>query len=149
MTAYTPEAHARRPHITIWFVAVIALAAGLVALGAWMLVSRDTGADTEAAQIVDDLNAAVNAGDAEALRGLFARSPVFVMPNGEQLSGLDRVVMAVLIPHGVGYQLERVGPVASAGDFAASFTRFDGSMELGVWQFDDDGKIVQMWVYAP
>lgn len=149
MTTYSPEAHARRTHVTGWLVAVIALAAGLVALGAWTLVDRYAGSDTEAAQIIDDMSAAVNAGDAETLRALFARDAVFVMPSGQQVSGLDNVVRAVLIPHSVRLQIERAGPIASAGDFSAAFTRYDGGMELGVWQFNKNGKIAQMWVYAP
>lgn len=149
MTTYSPEAHAHRTHVNVWLVAVIVLAAGLVALGAWTLVDRYAGSDSEAAQVIDDLNAAVNAGDAHALRALFARRAMFVMPNGEQVSGLDNVVSAVLIPHGAGLQVERAGPVASAGDLVAAFTRYDGGMELGVWQFEEDGKIAQMWVYAP
>ena len=149
MTTYSPEAHARRTHANVWLAAIIVLAAGLVALGVWTLVDRYAGSDSDTAQIIDDLNAAVNAGDAEALRALFARDAVFVMPNGEPVSGLDNVVRAVLIPHSLRLQIERAGPIASAGDFSAAFTGYEGGMELGVWQFDKDGKIAQMWVYAP
>ena len=149
MTTYSPEAHTRRTHVNVWLVAIIVLAAGLVALGAWRLVDRYAGSDSDTAQVIDDLNAAVNAGDAEALRALFARDAVFVMPNGQQVSGLDNVVRAVLIPHSVRLQIERAGPVASADDLFAAFTRYDGGVELGVWQLDEQGKIAQMWVYAP
>lgn len=148
MTTYVPEVHARRPHINFWLVAVIALAAGLVALGAWTLVDRFGGSDTEAAQIIDDLNAAVNAGDAEALRALFARDAVFVLPSGDEVSGLENVVSTALIPHGAGYHVERAEAVATEGDLATTLTKYEGGVELGVWQFED-GKIVRMWVYDP
>ena len=150
MTTQIPEVHARRPHINFWLVAVIALAAGLVALGAWTLVDRYTGSNTEAAEIIDDLNTAVNAGDAEAVRELFARDAVFEMPTGEQVSGLDNVVNAALIPHGAGFQVERVAPVTAEGDFATTFLKYSNGaegVELLVLQFEA-GKIVRLWVYA-
>ena len=149
MTTYVPEVHARRPNVNLWLVAVLALAAGFVALGSWTLVDRLGGSHSGGAEVIDDLNAAVNAGDANALRTLFARDAVFVAPNGQQASGLDDVVSAVLIPHGAGLHVERAGPVASEGDFVAAFIRYEGGVEFGVWQFDDDGKIVRMSVYAP
>jgi hypothetical protein len=150
MTTHTPEVHARRPHINFWLVAVIALAAGLVALGAWTLVDRYTGSNTEAAQIIDELNTAVNAGDTDGVRQLFARDAVFETPTGERISGLDNVVSVALLPHGVGFQLERAGPVTSEGDFAATFTKYSNGaegVELSVFQFED-GKIARVWLYS-
>ena len=91
----------------------------------------------------------MNAGDAEALRALFAPDAVFQVSTGENITGLDNVVNAALIPHAVGFRLERVGSVAIAGDSAATFTAVSNgteSVELAVLQFED-GRIVRMSVY--
>lgn len=139
----------RRLHINPWLVAVIALAAGLVALSTWTLVDRTTTSEPAAAQIGDALNAAVNAGDAEAVRALFAPNAVFQVSTGERISGLDNVVNAALIPHAVGVRLERVAPVTTSGDTAATFTKHSNGaegVELAVLQIRD-GKIVRMAVY--
>jgi uncharacterized protein (TIGR02246 family) len=125
--AHAPPTHIHRPHINPWLVAVVALSAGLVALGTLTIIDRSTESEPAAAQIVDDLNAAVNAGDAEAVRALFTPDAVFQMPTGETITGLDNVVNAALIPHAVRFQIERVGPVAIAGNSAASFTKVSGT----------------------
>ena len=145
--AHAPPMQVRRPHINRWLVVVLVLAAGLVALGTWTIVDRATESEPAAALIVDELNAAVNAGDAEAVRALFAPDAVFQVSTGENITGLDDVVNAALIPHAVGFRLERVGLVAIAGNSAASFTKVSGTggMELAVLQFED-GKIVRMSV---
>jgi ketosteroid isomerase-like protein len=131
-------------------VAVIVLAAGLVALGAWALVDRSTGSpETDAAQIVDDLNAAVNAGDATALRELFAPDAVFRVSTGDLISGRANVVNTVLTPHAVGLRVERAASMTTEGDTAATFTKVSNGtegLELLVLRFED-GKIVRMWVY--
>jgi SnoaL-like domain len=139
----------RWPRINAWLVAVIALAAGLVALSTWTLVDRPTTSEPAAVQIVDDLNAAVNAGDAEAVRALFAPGAVFQVSTGDQIAGLDNVVNTALIPHAVGFRIERVAPVTTEGNAAATFIKYgNGSegIELVVFRFKD-GKIVRQWVY--
>lgn len=144
-----PPTHARRLPINPWLVAVIALAAGLVALSIWTLVDRTTRSEPAAAKIVDALDAAVNAGDAEAVRVLFAPDAVFQVPTGERISGLDNVVNAALIPHAVGFRMERIAPVTTAGDTAATFSKHSNGaedVELLVLQVRD-GKIVRMAVY--
>ena len=147
---HAPLAHARRPHINAWLVAVVALAAGLVALGTWVIVDRTSTSKPAAAQLADDLNAAVNAGDAKAVRALFAPAAVLQVSTGDRISGLNNVVNTALIPHGMGYRLERAAPVTTAGDSAATFTAYGGSgahgIELVVFQFKG-GKIARMWVY--
>ena len=149
MSTRAPPTPVRRPRINPWLVAVIALAAGLVALSAWTLVDRTAGSQPAAAKIVDALDAAVNAGDAEAVRALFAPDAVFQVSTGERISGLDNVVNAALIPHAVGFRVERVAPVTTAGDTAATFDKHsngDEGVELVVLQVRD-GKIVRMAVY--
>ena len=149
---HVPPTHVRRPHVNAWLVAVIVLAAGLVALGTWTLVDRYTGSDSEAAQIIDELNAAVNAGDVKALRALFASDVVFEAgagPGSVKAEGREKAVNAALIPHAVGLRLTRIATVSREGDYAATFTRYtNGSVgvELVVFQFRD-GKIVGQWIF--
>ena len=148
--AHGPQTHVRRPHINAWLTVTIAFAAGLVALGAWALVDRSSGSpETAAAQIVDDLNAAVNAGDATALRELFVPDAAVQVSTGDLISGRANVVNAVLLPHAVGFRVERAGSVTTEGNTAATFTTVSNgteSLELLVLRFKE-GKIVQMWVY--
>lgn len=145
---HAPPTRVRRPHINPWLVAVLVLAAGLVAFGAWTILDRSTEPKPAAAQIVDGLNAAVNVGDADAIRALFTPDAVFQVSTGENITGLDNVVNTALIPYAVRLRLERVGPVATAGNSAASFIKVSGTggMELFVLQIKD-GKIVRMSVY--
>ena len=74
-TTYAPPTHVRRPHANLWLVAVVALAAALMALGAWVVVDRYAGAGgvtQDATALIDDFNAAINAGDADAIGALLA-----------------------------------------------------------------------------
>ena len=150
--AHAPQTQVRRPHINPWLVALLVLSAGLVALGTWTIVDRSTESEPAATQIVDDLNAAVNAGDAEAVRALFTPDAVFQVSTGDRISGLESVVDTVLIPHGIGLRIERAAPVTVEGDSAATFISYGSGaegaqgIELAVFRLKD-GKIVRMWVY--
>jgi hypothetical protein len=91
----------------------------------------------------------VNAGSADEVRALLAADAVFEMPTGDQVSGIDDVVNAALVPHSVGLQLTRVAPVTTVGDFAATFVEYRGAtegVELVVLRLED-GKIARQWVY--
>ena len=146
MAIYLPERSVRRPRIDFWLVAVICLSAALVALGGWVVLDRYAGSsDSDATQIIDELNAAANAVDAEAARELYARDAVFEI-EGKPIRGLDRIVGTVIMPGGVGLHLERVGPVATAEEWAAAFVRWgDTGLELGLFRIED-GKIVRQRV---
>jgi hypothetical protein len=146
---HAPPTHVRRLHINPWLVAVLALAAGLIVLGTWTILDRSTESKPAAVRIVDDLNAAVNAGDDEAVRALFAPDAVFQVSTGESVTGLDNVVNTVLLPHVVGFRVERVGSVTTVGETSATFTEVSNgteAVELAVLRLKD-GKIVHMWVY--
>jgi hypothetical protein len=58
-------------------------------------------------------------------------------------------VNAVLIPHAVGFRIERVAPVTTADDAAATFSKYSNGtegVELLVLRLKD-GKILRMSVY--
>ena len=149
MTTPAPEPRASRPRITLWLVvAVVALAAGLIALGSWTLFDRSGSSEPDAARIVDDLNRAVNTRDMEAIRALYAQDAVFEAGD-LRASGIADVVDALLIPTGVGLHVRRVAPVTTSGDYAATFIEYSNGthgVELAVLKFED-GKIVRHSIY--
>lgn len=146
MTGYPSEAHLHRRYLNLWLPVVVVLIAALVALGAWVLVDQwGASSASNRADIIDNLNAAVNAGDEDAVRQLLAPHAIVVLPDGTRISDPDQVVSTLLIPHGVGFTVERAGPVAQTEDLAAAFARYEGGVELVVWRFRG-GKIVEQRV---
>lgn len=76
MTTYAPEAHPhRRWHVNPWLVAVIALAAALIALGAWVIAEGGDGRSQDEA-LVEQFYAATNARDGDAIGRLFRKDAV-------------------------------------------------------------------------
>jgi ketosteroid isomerase-like protein len=137
-TTYTHGVHVRRPHVNLWLVAVIGLAAALVALGAWVLVDRYTGPEHDATTLIDDFNAALSAGDADAVAALITND--FVMRSlGETLTA-DQFL-------GVGsVAAERIAPVTVEGDFATTYVTVSevANPIVSVYQLED-GKIFRLW----
>ncbi len=149
---YAPPLRLHRPHVNLWLVAVVGLAAALVALGSWVLVDRYTGgggATQDATTLVDDLATAVTAGDAKAISGLYASDAVFVTAGGDRFVGRKDVTNVVMAPSSFDLHLERIGPVATEGDFVTAFVHYSDGMEgteLTVFQLKD-GKIVRQWAF--
>ena len=138
MTTYAPEARVHRPHVNLWLVAVIVLAAALVGLGAWVLVDRYGGGESaaeEATAVLDDFYAAANTQDEQALRALFA-DDVVVWSNGTVMTGEDEVVDAIVTTSGL--TMERLAPVTVYGDFASTYIRFTVTSVPGV-----DGPVLE------
>ena len=146
MTTYVPEVHARRPHIDYWLVAVIALAAALIGLAAWVLVDRYAGTDpaAEATALVDDWIAAVNADyPADALAPLIT-SDFEVRTSGDVYTA-DEFLARATSPVGA----ERIAPVTVEGDFATTYSTLSGlpgTTHLTVFQFEE-GKISRLWSF--
>lgn len=152
MTTYPQHVDARRPHVSYWLVAVIALAAALVALGAWVLVDRYAGGDSatqDATTLIDDLNAAFSTGDANAIPSLYASNAVMrSFGVGETYAG----VKAIRTNAGC-CTIERLAPVTVEGEYATSFMRIAAPgwptvMSISVFQIKD-GKIVRQWNFVP
>ena len=152
MTTCVPEVHVRRPHVSVWLVAVVALAAALVALGTWVLVDRYTGGDgaaQDATALIDDLAAAFSTGDANAIPSLYASNAVMrSIEVGETYTG----VKAIRALAGC-CTIERLAPVTVEGEYATSFMRIAAPgwptvMSISVFQIKD-GKIVRQWNFVP
>ena len=169
---HAPPTHVQRPHVNPWLVAVIALSAALVALGAWVIVDQ-TGSSTtegiassEVAAMFDDLTVALNSGDAPAIASFYAPNAVLeeripdpaVVTRG---SGQIGERMSFLV-NTYGLRIESTGPVIVLGDTAAHAERYaqgdlrDASLaavwEMGgsmvVFRLDANGKIAHQWVLA-
>jgi hypothetical protein len=146
VTTYVPEGHVRRPHVSVWLVAVIGLAAALIGLAAWVLVDRYAGTDpaAEATALVDDWNAAVNADyPADALAPLIT-SDFEIWTTGGDLYTADEFLARATSPLGA----ERIAPVTVEGDFATTYSTLSvlPGTHLTVFQFED-GKISRFWSF--
>ena len=151
MTTYTPQAHARWPHVNLWLVAVVVLAASLIGLGAWVLVDRYTGgggATHDATTLIDNTSAAWNTGDGNAAATLYTNNAVIVS-LGDTMVGSKAIGQAMVTAHAGGFQVDRVAPVTVDGNFATTFVKITGVLPtpmpvLAVWQLKD-GKILRQW----
>jgi hypothetical protein len=159
-TTHTPRADVRRPQFNPWLVAVIALVAALVALGAWVVVDQTRSSSTEGlaspkvASMLEDRLAALNSGDAEAISSFYTANAVLeerdVTPvrvtRGRVAIG-DTIATYV---NSFGLQVERVSPIIQTGRSVAEATVFPGDPTLGwtlVYLLDrDSGKITHQWV---
>ncbi len=147
----TPPVHVHRPHINVWLVAVIGLAAGLIALGSWVLVDRFSGGGSvthDATTLIDEFNAAGNAHDANAAAALFTSDAVMrTAVVGETIVGAEAIGRAAADP--VNPRSERAAPVVVDGDFATTFIRFGSNKPVVVTFQLKDGKIIRIWAFEP
>lgn len=156
---HAPPAHVRRPQLNLWLVAVIALAAVLVALGAWVVVDQTRSSSAEGlaspgvVAMLGDRLAALNSGDAKAISAFYTRTAVLeerdVTPAvvtkgsrqiGERISGIVRTF---------GMQLESASPVIRVDGTVAEATRVPGYGDEGfilVYKLAANGKITHQWV---
>ena len=109
MSTHASERHEQRPHLDLWLVAVVGLAAALVALGSWVLIDRFEGAGSDSAiTVIDDFVASVNADDTDALAAVVTADAEFTDGTGARewllAWGGETFVQ--------GWTMERVAPVA-------------------------------------
>ena len=155
---HAPPTHIHRPHVNPWLVAVIALAAAVVALGAWVIVDQTRSSTTEGvassevATMFDDLTVAFNSGDPVALSSFYAPNavleehtidPTIVTRGGEQIG--ERIAFFV---NTGGMRIESAGPVIVLGDMAARAERYVGETGgvMTVFKLDANGRIKHQWV---
>ena len=154
---HAPPTHIHRLHVNPWLVAVIALAAALVALGAWVIVDQtrssttDGVASSEVSAMLDDYLVAFNSGNPAAFSSFYAAnavqedrtfSPAVVTRGSEQIAA--RIAFFV----NGGMRLEATGPVIVLGDTVARTERVPGETGgyMVVYKLDANGKIARQWV---
>jgi hypothetical protein len=151
-TMHAPPVHAHRLHVNVWLVAVVGLAAGLIALGSWVLVDRYTGGDSathDATTLIDKVSVATSTGDAQAIPSLYATNAVMrSIGAGETYVGVD----AIRALADGSFTVERLAPVTVEGEYATTFMRISAGYEtttsISVFQIKD-GKIVRQWNFVP
>ena len=151
MTSYPHRVHVHRLHINGWLVAVVALAAALVALGSWVLVDHYSGGGSSsqnATTLIDNMNAAVSSGNANATVGLYSKNAVIWAEGSRFATGSKAIHAAVLDAKLSQYRQERIAPVTVAGDYAATFDKMslDPVPALDVVQIKN-GKIYREWLF--
>ena len=160
----TPPAHLHRPHVNLWLVAVVVLAAALIGLGTWVLVDHyaagvgatqdattliDSRATEDATALIDRVSTAFTTNDAAALTAYYAPNAVVrsLGLNEEEYTGIAEIQS---MASGT-WQVSRIAPVTVEGEFATTFVRLHAGDQswTGVETFQiQDGKIVRQWSFA-
>ena len=154
--------HLRRPRINPWLVVVVALAAALVALSAWVLLDRQTNApeglaSPEVSAMLADRIVALNSGNAPAISSFYSQDaiveerdidPAFISRGrkdiGARLSGLPKLWKLM------GIQASSESDVIQFGRYAAEAASIGKNWNgILVYKFDENGKIVHQWVIGP
>lgn len=151
MTAYPHRhgLHLHRPHVNLWLVAVVGLAAGLIALGLWVLIDRYTGGSStthDATTLIDHLYADISAGNVNAATALFTSHAIIWEGDGTQVTGTDDIRALMIEAKSVHATATRVAPVAVYGNFAATYEQDNvlSGPAVSVYQLRD-GKIFRWW----
>lgn len=153
----TPTAPTEHGHLVRWLVAaVVLLAAGLVALGAWVAVDRLGTTESDAQALVDDLAAAWSSHDSEAVQAVYAPDAVWSSGAGDDATPISDAIPSFLPAFRMtDARAEPLGDAAAYGDYVVSWTRFvtpDGVVVqeafLTILQVED-GKIVRHWDLFP
>lgn len=132
-------------------VAVAALAAVLVGLGAWVLVDRLSGGGTdEITALVDRNLAAMNAADAAAAAATYTEDAVINL-FGEEHYGRQEITASLQGVIDVGTQLHRVSDVAANGEYVSFFHEWTNELgmegaDLSVMQIEN-GLIAAHWEF--
>lgn len=156
MTTYAPRTHMHRPHVNLWLVAVVGLAAALIGLGSWIVVDRTTGgggATHDATTLIDNLGTAFSTGDPAAIASYYANDAV-IWSMGATYTGLKAI-------RGLAdgsFTAERIAPVTvvenANGTFASTFVKLTDvgggttGTTVSVFQIKD-GKVLRQWNFQP
>ena len=153
---HLPPAHAHRPHVSVWLVAVIGLVGALVALGAWALIGRDSQpeglASGEVTTMLDDRIAAANGNDSEAFASFYTKDAILEEHDVQPAvvtTGREEIAARVKGLHLLGLRLASEGTPIQFGRYVAQAASVPGDPETGwilVYELGKDGKIAHQWV---
>jgi len=153
------QAHVHRPQFNPWLVAVIALAAALVVLGAWVIVDQ-TGsspaeglASPEVATMLENRIAAFDRADGLAAAAFYTKDAIMQEEDiGLTTRGRKQIAARLQYLMDAGLRMRTVGAPIQSGRFVGEAVRFyDPSGTArgeGVLAFELDpnsGKIAHQW----
>ena len=166
-TAYPPHTHLHRPHLSIWLIAVVALAAALIGLASWVIVDQTSSPTTPAVRplhglapakvvaMLDARFAALNSNGKRPFAKYYSPDTTFhdfmVTPPTEArgranvvslMGGYSRMWALA------GARVVRTSDVIRSGRFVAHSLRLGDSRGIAVYQLDEQGKIANQWVFG-
>lgn len=166
MAAYAPRTQPGRPHANPWVVAVVALAAALVGLSAWVIVdhTRSTNApatpttavaSAKVTAMLDARFAALN-GDGRASFAQFYSPDTEFTDFGVTPPITARGTAKVITLMGTyshmwamgGQRITRESQVIKAGDYVAHALLLGSTPGIAVYQLDEHGKIAREWAFG-
>lgn len=156
------RAHVRRPQFNPWLGAVIALAAALVALGAWVIVDQTRSSPTEGlaspevATMLENRIAAFDHADGRAAAAFYTKDAIMQEEDiGLTTTGRGRIAARLQYLMDAGLRMKTVGAPIQIGRFVGEAVRFydpgGTARGEGVLAFELDknsGKIAHQWVTA-
>lgn len=155
MTTATTDMRISEPRreagVNRWLiVAVIALAAALVGLGAWVLVDQLSTPENDATALIDETMAAINAGDAAGAASTYAEDATLNL-FGDVYTSRAAIERRYADATGVGTRIERAGDVIVSGDSAVTFAEWTNDLgmsetDISVFQLED-GLIKGHWEF--
>ena len=157
-----PTTHTHRPQPNLWLVAVIAVAAVLVAIGAWVIVDQTGSSSTqglaspEVAAMLENRIAAFDRADGRAAAAFYTRDAIMQEEDiGLITSGRQQIAARLQYLIDAGLRMRPVGAPIQIGRFVGEAVRFynPGGTAIGegVLAFELDknsGKIAHQWVTA-
>ena len=159
---HTGPAHVHRPRFNPWLAAVIALAAVLVALGAWMIVDQTCSSSTdglashEVATMLEDRIAAFDRADGRAAAAFYTNEAIMQEEDiGLTTRGREQIAARLQYLMDAGLRMRTVGAPIQIGRFVGEAVCFydpgGTAVGEGVLAFEldkDSGKIAHQWVTA-
>jgi hypothetical protein len=126
MVTYVPHSRMHGARTDVWRLVAVVLTAVLVGLGAWMLL-RPTDGRTADEALVDEIFAALEARDGEAIERLFTSDAVVTFgPDDPGIVGIAELKAAAI----GGVSLERkAGEVTTLVDPPTGFTKPDETVD--------------------
>ena len=170
-TTHLPQVHLRRLRLNPWLVAVVGLAAGLIALGSWVIVDRatrsepDNLATSQVAALLKDRTAAWNAYDAKATTAFYAKGAVMdefergIGPNDHlatkgQAQLFERWQFMLDALRQSGMQIHSGSGIIQIGRYHAATLSWGvpgqppEGQGIAVMELDGSGKIAHEWAIS-
>jgi hypothetical protein len=165
--AYPPHAHLHRLHLSVWLIAVVALAAALIGLASWVIVDQTSSPTTPAvkpvpalapAKVVAMLDARFAALNSNAKRS-FAQyySPDTTFHDFGVTPPIEAKGRANVVSLMEGYsrmwaladaRIARTSEVIQSGPFVANSLRLGDTRGIAVYELDEQGKIANQWAFG-